>query len=96
MTSPVRLRLRSVLDSKEIRRAGELAYETTMVTESVTREIVPGMTEFDVVGELTGRFVRLGIDPLVILVGGDERSRSCPHPLPTSHTILHLASYLRK
>ena len=67
-----------------------------MVTESVTRDIVPGMTEFELVKELTGRFVRLGIDPLVILVGGDERSRSCPHPLPTSHTILHLASYLRK
>lgn len=55
--------------------------------ESICREIVPGMTEWEVAGLLAQACYSRGLVPFVTLVAGDDRIYNYRHPIPTFNTI---------
>ncbi|MDB5085603.1 MAG: creatinase [Bacilli bacterium] len=79
--------LRTVLSVKEIALARELGETTAEGLGRVCGEIRKGMTEYEVAGRVAQTFISQGIDPIVNLVGSDERLLKYRHFLPTDRTI---------
>lgn len=76
-------RVRRPLLPEETARFAALGGETAAVLTRVLGRARATDRELDVAAEVTSDLVRLGAEPLVVLVGGASRSR-VRHPLPTT------------
>jgi Xaa-Pro aminopeptidase len=79
--------LREVLHGTELVRYRALCRDTAVDLEAATTSITPGVTEHDVAAELSGRLLRRGVHPAVVLVAFDERIDAYRHPIPTDRTL---------
>jgi Xaa-Pro aminopeptidase len=79
-------RLRVPLLPAESARFATLGAETAGVLTRVLARAEPQHRELDVAAEVTAEIVRLGAEPLVVLVGGGSRT-GVRHPLPTSASL---------
>lgn len=77
---------RSPLLPGEIGRFRDLGRDAARVMTEVLGVRTPDDTELAVTAALTARLVEAGAEPLVVLVGGADRS-SYRHPLPTSAQV---------
>lgn len=80
-------RLRYVLEDSEVERYRWLGKVAASAVESVVAEVERGMTEYEVAGEVSRKLGVLGVFPVVLLVGADERVVNFRHPIPTARTI---------
>ncbi len=71
----------------EVERYRALGAEVSAALEQSAREIQPGQSEHEIAAVLTGKLMRTGIQPLVILIAVDDRIRNFRHPIPTA-TVL--------
>lgn len=78
---------RYVLTPEEERRMSEIGLECARILESSVREIVPGETELEAAGRVTGRLISKGYQVPVCLVASDHRMLKYRHPLPTEKKI---------
>lgn len=81
------LALRTKLSQEEQLRYKELGLASAIVLEDVVKNIKYGQSELEVAAILHNRFVRKEIDPLVVLIGSDNRAEKYRHPLPTKKLI---------
>ncbi|KLU60687.1 metallopeptidase family M24 [Peptococcaceae bacterium CEB3] len=81
------LALRLNLTLREQQRYRELGRSAGEAVESAAREFVPGESEYQVAARLARAAMERGMEPIVCLVGGDERTKLRRHPLPTTHKI---------
>ncbi|HVK35960.1 MAG TPA: hypothetical protein VM428_09910, partial [Microlunatus sp.] len=75
-------RLRVPLLPAESARFAAMGVETAAALTRVLARAEPQHRELDVAAEVTAEIVRLGAEPLVVLVGGGSRT-GVRHPLPT-------------
>lgn len=78
---------RTILNENEILRYRELGTATAEVLENICLSIHPGMTEFEVAGEISKGLWSRGIEPITLLVAADERSEHVRHYVPTNGQI---------
>jgi Xaa-Pro aminopeptidase len=76
-----------VLSDPEIASYRWLAQRAARAVESLCREILPGMTEFEIQARLAAKVMKDGINPQVILVATDERIYNYRHPIPTGKAL---------
>ncbi|WP_088225931.1 M24 family metallopeptidase [Desulfosporosinus sp. FKB] len=76
-------KLRQTLTEAEQERYAALGQMAAETVESVAREFNPGETELEVAGRMAKACFERGMEPIVCLVGADERVLSRRHPLPT-------------
>ena len=81
--SPFLDKLRFTLTEAEQDRYSLLGQMSADVVESVSTEFIPGETELQVAGRIARACLQRGLEPIVCLVGADERAISRRHPLPT-------------
>lgn len=79
--------LRVPLFSEEIERYRSLGADTAVAVGTAMRRLEPGWTEHRIAGEVAFELRRLGIQPAVLLVGGDGRLKRFRHPVPTSQEV---------
>ncbi len=79
-------RLRVPLLPAETARFAALGAETAAALTRVLGRALPQHRELDVAAEVAAEIVRLGAEPLVVLVGGGSRT-GVRHPLPTSASL---------
>lgn len=79
--------LRSCLSEKEIARYGELCLQAALTLECLCQQIQPGMTEYEIAGNLAQKVITQGHNPQVILVATDERIFKYRHPIPTGKKL---------
>lgn len=79
-------RLRVPLLGGETRRFRALGHQTARLLTDALTNAEPAMREIGLAAEVTARVVGIGAEPLVVLVGGESRSR-IRHPLPTRAPI---------
>jgi Xaa-Pro aminopeptidase len=84
-------RLRYSLLPGEIERYQNLGNDIATALWDLAPRIRPGMTEFDLAAEFASQLTRRDIQPLVLLVGFDERIRMFRHPLPSNKRLKSLA-----
>lgn len=89
--APTLFHLRTSLDEEEQRDLKDLARKTTTIIESLLLRVKPGIPEQKVAGLLSEGLLGSGIEPMVLLVGGDARAEQRPHPLPTPLPIQRMA-----
>jgi len=77
--------LQRVLDPFEQSVLQNLGQETAQAVEEIAATFPFGESEFAVSGRLASALWERGIEPIVLLVAGDQRSERRRHPLPT-HT----------
>lgn len=82
---------RYVLTPEEEQRMNEIGVECAQILEDSVRDIVPGETELDAAGRVTGRLVAKGYQVPVCLWASDERMFKYRHPLPTTKKIRNYA-----
>ena len=79
--------LKFELTPQEISRFVELGQTVSKCVTSVCFDINPGITEFELQGNLSNLLISNEIMPLVILIGSDDRIFKYRHPLPTKKKI---------
>ena len=79
--------LRYTMLPQEIERYQLLGLEAAQAVETVCANAEPGTTERDVAASLAFHCYKLGILPMVNLVGADHRIASYRHPVPTEQQI---------
>ncbi|WP_088188219.1 M24 family metallopeptidase [Desulfosporosinus sp. FKA] len=75
------------LESDEIERYRWLSLRVAKALEETCREIMPGMTEFEIQSSLIAKVAGQGIQTPVLLVATDQRIFSYRHPLPTEKRL---------
>ena len=75
---------RSALVPDEIARFRVLARETSAATGAALRAAAPAETEFALAGRAARELLEREIEPVVLLVAGEERLPRHRHPLPTA------------
>ncbi|MHB1653280.1 MAG: M24 family metallopeptidase [Desulfitobacteriaceae bacterium] len=85
------LNLRLKLTPVEQERFLSFGRSVGEAVESAARDFLPGESEYQVAARLAQASLERGMEPLVCLVGGDDRARLHRHPLPTEQTIAKYA-----
>lgn len=80
-------KLRIVLSDYEMDSFRSLGADCGEVIGEVARAVRPGVSEWEVAGELSGKLLARGITPVVLLVAADERADAIRHPLPTQKRV---------
>jgi hypothetical protein len=75
---------RSALLAGEVERFRALGRETAAATGAALRAAGSGESEFLLAGRAAHRLLERGIDPVVLLVAGEQRLPVHRHPLPTA------------
>ena len=81
--------LMNTLDDYEQSVMRRLATDTVSALQQVAREFARGESEFALTGRLAKALWERGVEPIVLLVAGDERARLRRHPLPTAQSVEH-------
>ena len=84
-------RLRSELTPEEGERFRVLGRLCAAAMDRAVREIAPGMSEYEIASLLARASLCLGVQPVVNLVGADERVFKFRHPLPTGKQLKRYA-----
>ncbi|GAA4714995.1 M24 family metallopeptidase [Brevibacillus fulvus] len=79
--------MRSILSDDEQVRIRSLARETAEALEQTARQISIGETEYEIAARLAANCIARGIEPIVNLVGTDQRIFQRRHPLPTTKRL---------
>ena len=74
---------RAALVPEEVARFRVLGRQTAAATGAALRAAAPGETEFALAGRAARELLEREIDPVVLLVAGEERLPRHRHPLPT-------------
>lgn len=85
------LALRTALDAGEQQQLRRLARCAAEAVEEICRTFERGETEWEVAGRVAGACYRGGIEPVVLLVGGESRAPHYRHALPTDDPIRQYA-----
>ncbi len=78
------IRARSALTEPEIARCRALGRDTAAATGAALRDAQPRDSEFALAGRAARRLYEREIEPVVMLVAGEERLPRHRHPLPTA------------
>jgi len=76
-------RLRAYLSGREIERMRNLCRLCADSMKNAILQIKPGQTEYEIAALLSSETLRRGVQPILALVGTDERIFHYRHPLPT-------------
>jgi len=79
--------LRSYLTPKEQKDFRDLSAHCAQAMDEAIREIVPGMTEYQIAGTLARSAHTRGAQPFVNLIATDRRIYEYRHPLPTGKVL---------
>ena len=80
-------KLRYTLTAEEEKRMREIGLECAQILEESVKQIVPGETELEVAGNVTGKLMAKGYQVPVCLVASDDRMYKYRHPIPTEKMI---------
>jgi hypothetical protein len=80
-------RQRVPLLAEEVERYRALGTDAASAVGSVMRRLEPGLTEHEIAGEVARALRRRGIQPAVLLVGGDTRLKRFRHPMPSAEPV---------
>lgn len=78
---------RTNLNPDEIHRYRMLGSTVAEVLEAVCLSLQPEMTEFEVAGRISQELWSRGIEPITLLVAGDDRSKRVRHYVPTGNKL---------
>ncbi len=81
------LQLRSALGPEEGERFQKLSALCAEAMDLIIHSVRPGMTEYQIAGKLADAVQGRGIQPIVNLIGTDERIFRFRHPLPTEKKL---------
>lgn len=79
--------LRVPLLPDEVTRYRKLCGAAAAVFSEVLPTLAPGLTEHEVAGRIAEGLRARGMQPVVLLVGSDERLQYCRHPLPQAKKL---------
>jgi Xaa-Pro aminopeptidase len=79
--------LRRHLNDFEIARLREISRDAAAALGEAMFEVEPGMTEVEVAGEIAEELWERNLEPIVLLVAGENRISNYRHPLPTTELI---------
>ncbi len=80
-------RLRAALTLEEGERFRKLTKLCAEAMDQAIRSVHPGMTEYQIAGIMSNETQSRGVQPIVNLIGADERIFRFRHPLPTSKQL---------
>lgn len=79
--------LRRDLNTYEVDRLREIGKDATEALEEAMLDIEPDMIEVEVAGEIAEELWERNLEPVVLLVAGENRINKFRHPLPTKNQI---------
>lgn len=83
--------LRRNLNSFEVERLKEIGKDATEALQEAMLDIESDMSEVEVAGEIAEELWERNLEPVVLLVAGEERMKKFRHPLPTTQEVGKMA-----
>lgn len=80
-------RVRRILTSRQQTRLHAVCADAAAAATATSGRIEPGTSEYAAAGLLAAELMARELDPVVLLVGGDERIGPHRHPLPTARPV---------
>jgi antitoxin VapB len=79
--------LRRTLTARQAGRLRAVCADAAAAATAAAQRISPATTEYAAAGVLAGELLERALDPVVLLVAGDERIAAHRHPLPTTRPL---------
>lgn len=79
--------LRRSLNRYEVERLREIAYDASEALSTAMFELEPHDSEVQAAGRIAKRMWERNLEPIVLLVAGENRLKKFRHPLPTGSTL---------
>lgn len=73
--------LRTIMTPYDTQQLERLSLETAKILESICKELVPGITDYGLAGEISKALWAHNIEPITLLIGFDERALAYRHPV---------------
>jgi len=73
--------IRTVMTPYDIDQMKQLSLESASILENICKTLTPGMTEYELAGQISKALWEQNIEPITILIGFDERALSYRHPV---------------
>ena len=83
--------IRAALTLEETDRFRKIGAACGKAMDAAIRSVRPGMSEYEIAGELAREAWRLDLQPIVVLIAADKRIFSYRHPLPTESILKEYA-----
>jgi antitoxin VapB len=83
--------LRRNLNEFEVKRLKEIGHDATAALEEAMLDIDSDASEVEVAGEIAEELWERNLEPVVLLVAGENRIKRYRHPLPTTSQVGSLA-----
>ncbi len=79
--------LRRTLTGRQIARLREVSHDTAAAATAAVDGLHPGVSEYAAAGIFAGELLSRGLDPVVLLVSGEDHLGVHRHPLPTQAAL---------
>ncbi|MEA5015465.1 MAG: M24 family metallopeptidase [Candidatus Limiplasma sp.] len=83
--------LRTVLTAGEQEDYAALCAASAHILEDACRTVAPGLSEFQVCGQVSQALWAQGIEPITLMAAFDGRTRLARHPIPTGNRLQNYA-----
>lgn len=77
------LAARRLLDAEQAEQLSQVSADAAAAVGRVARRLRPGLSEYEVAGQLSAELLATELEPVVLMVAADGRDRRHRHPLPT-------------
>lgn len=80
-------KLRTVMTPYDIEDFRKLCHDTAVIVEGICMNLKPGISEYELAGELAKQLWSANIEPITLLIAFDERALQYRHPVMTEKTL---------
>lgn len=84
-------KIRTVMSAYDLEDYRKLCHDTAVIVERICMNLKPGISEYELAGELAKQLWSANIEPITVLIAFDERALQYRHPVMTEKTLENYA-----
>lgn len=84
-------KLRTVMTPYDLEDYRKLCHETAVIVERICMNLKPGISEYELAGEIAKQLWSANIEPITLLIAFDERALQYRHPVMTEKILENYA-----
>lgn len=84
-------KLRTVITAYDLEDYRKLCQDTAAIVEGICMSLQPGISEYELAGEIAKQLWTANIEPITLLIAFDERALQYRHPVMTAKTLKNYA-----
>lgn len=88
---PELFKIRTLLSAYDKEEFRSLCYDSALIVENICKKLAPGISEYELAGEISKELWSNNIEPITLLVAFDERTMQYRHPVMAGNLLKNYA-----